>query len=94
MHEVEVVSSDIKFISDFVGSSVEEDTHTHAWEECKFRALGNRVLRRMFGPKREGVAGERRRLRNKFRNLFASPNVIRVVRSSGMRWAEHVAHVG
>jgi hypothetical protein len=57
--------------------------------------FGNRVLRRMFGPNREEVAGGWRRLHNEeLHNLYDSPNVIRVIKSSRIRWAGHVAHMG
>jgi hypothetical protein len=56
---------------------------------------GNRVLRNAFGPKREEVAGGWRRLHNeKRRNLYTSLNIIRVIKSRGMRWAGHVACMG
>jgi hypothetical protein len=52
----------------------------------------NRVLRRIFGDKREEVAGDWRRLHNEeLRNLYASSNIIRVIKSRRMRWAGHVA---
>jgi hypothetical protein len=47
----------------------------------------NRVLRRIFGPKREEVAGGWRRLHNEeLHNLYASPSIVRVVKSKSMRW--------
>jgi hypothetical protein len=54
------------------------------------RVFGNRVLRRQFGLKREEVAGGWKRLHN----LYASPNIIRVIKSRKMKWAWHVAHIG
>jgi hypothetical protein len=52
------------------------------------------VLRRTFGPKREEVAGGWRRLHNEeLHNLYASLNIIRVVKSRRMSWAGHVAHM-
>jgi hypothetical protein len=53
-----------------------------------------RVLRRVFGPKREEVTGEWRKLHNEeLRDLY-SPNIVRVVKSRRMRWAGHVARMG
>jgi hypothetical protein len=55
----------------------------------------NRVLRRIFGPKRDEVRGECRRLHNEELNyLYSSPNIIRVIKSRRMRWAGHVVHMG
>jgi hypothetical protein len=54
----------------------------------------NRVQRRMYGPKREEVVGGRRRLHNEeLHNLYASSNIIRVIKSRRMRWAGNVAGV-
>jgi hypothetical protein len=53
------------------------------------------VLRRVFGPKRDEVTGEWRKLRNEELNdLYSLPNVVRVVKSRRMRWAGHVARMG
>jgi hypothetical protein len=50
-------------------------------EECRLRVFENKVLRRIFGPKRDEVTGEWRRLHNKeLYGLFSSPNIIRVFR--------------
>jgi hypothetical protein len=55
----------------------------------------NRVLRRIFGPKRDAVTGEWRRVHNEELNdLYSSPNIIRVIESRRMRWAGHVARMG
>jgi hypothetical protein len=52
----------------------------------------NRVLRRIFGPKREEVTGDWRRLHNEeLHNLYASPNIIRVIKSRKLRWVGYVA---
>jgi hypothetical protein len=55
----------------------------------------NRVLRRIFGPKREEVMGEWRKLHSKeLHNLHSAPDIIRHVKSRRMRWARHVARMG
>jgi hypothetical protein len=55
----------------------------------------NRVLRRIFGPERDEVTGEWRKLHNEeLRNLYSSPDIIRQVKSRRIRWAGHVARVG
>jgi hypothetical protein len=55
----------------------------------------NRVLKRIFGPEREEVAGGWRRLHNEeLHNLYASPVIIRVFKSRRMRWVGQVAHMG
>jgi hypothetical protein len=55
----------------------------------------NRVLRRIFDPKRDGVTGGWRKLHNeKLHNLYSSPSIIRIIKSRRMRWAGHVARMG
>jgi hypothetical protein len=55
----------------------------------------NRVLRRIFGPKRAEVTGEWRKLPiEELRDLYSSPSIIRIMKSRRMRWAEHVARMG
>ena len=55
----------------------------------------NRVLRKVFGPKRDEVTGEWRKLHNEELNdLYSLPNIVRVVKSGRMRWAGHVARMG
>jgi hypothetical protein len=55
----------------------------------------NRVLRRIFGPTRDEVTGEWRRLHNgELHNLYSSPDIIRQIKSRRVRWAGHVACMG
>jgi hypothetical protein len=55
----------------------------------------NRVLRRIFGPKRDEVMGEWKTLQNgELHNLYSSPDIIRQLKSKRMRWAGHVACMG
>jgi hypothetical protein len=55
----------------------------------------NKVLRRIFGPRRDEVTGDWRRLHNEeLNNLYPSPNIVRVIKSRRMRWAGHVARMG
>jgi hypothetical protein len=55
----------------------------------------NRVLRRIFGPKRDKVTGEWRKLHiEELRDLYSSPSTIRILKSRMMRWAGHVARIG
>jgi hypothetical protein len=54
----------------------------------------NRVLRRVFGPKREEVTGECRKLHEELSDLYSLPNIVRVVKSRRIRWAGHVARMG
>ena len=58
-------------------------------EEKKLRVFENMVLRRIFGPRRDEVTGEWRRLHNEELNdLYCSPNIVRVITSRRMRWAD------
>jgi hypothetical protein len=64
-------------------------------EEHRLRVFENRVLRMIFGPKRDEVRGELRKLHNEeLCDLYSSPSIIRIIKSRRMRWAGHVTHMG
>jgi hypothetical protein len=64
-------------------------------EEHRLRVFENRVLRRIYGPKRDDVTGDWRKLHNEeLHNLYSSPNIIRIIKARRMRWAGHVARMG
>jgi hypothetical protein len=64
-------------------------------EVCKLRVFVNRVLRRIYGPKRDEGAGEWRKLRNEeFNDLYLSQNIIRVIKLRRMRWVRYVTYMG
>ena len=62
-------------------------------EECRLRVFENRILKRIFGPKRDDN-GEWRRLHNEeLHSLYRSPNILRAIKSRRLRWAGHVARI-
>jgi hypothetical protein len=64
-------------------------------EERRLRVFENRVLRRIFGAKRDEATGVWRKLHNEELNdLYSSSNIVRVIISRRMRWAGHVARIG
>jgi len=64
-------------------------------EERRLRVFENRVLRRVFGPRRDDVTGEWRKLHNEELNdLYCSTNIVRVIKSGRIRWVGHVARMG
>ena len=67
----------------------------HSREERRTRVFENRVLRRVFEPKRDELTGEWRKVHNEeLSDLYCSPNIVRVIKWRGMRWAGHVARMG
>jgi hypothetical protein len=64
-------------------------------EERRLRVFENRVLRRIFGPKRDEVTGEWRKCHNKeLHDLNSLPNIVRVIKSRRMRWVGHAVQKG
>jgi hypothetical protein len=64
-------------------------------EEHRLRVFENSVLRRIFGPKRNEVTGDWRKLHNEeLHNLYSSPNIIRMMKSRWVRWTGYVARMG
>ena len=63
--------------------------------ECKLRVYESRVLRRIFGPKRDEVTKEWRKLHNEELNdLYSSPNIVQVIKLRRTMWVGDVAHEG
>ena len=78
----------------FVCTSVRNTWSLTLSEERRLRVFENRVLRRVFGPKRDEVTGGWRKLHNEeLSDLYSLPNIVRVVKSRRMRWAGHVARM-
>jgi hypothetical protein len=64
-------------------------------EKLRLRVFEKRVLRKIFGARRDGVTGEWRKLHNEELNdLYCSPSIVRVIKSKRIRWAGHVARMG
>jgi hypothetical protein len=64
-------------------------------EEHRLGVFENRVLRRIFGPKKDEVTGEWRKLHNEeLHDLYSSPSIIRIIKARRMIWAWHVARTG
>jgi hypothetical protein len=63
-------------------------------EEHRLRVFENRVLRRIFGPKREEDGSWRKLYNDELHSLYSSPTIVRVIKSRRMRWAGHAARIG
>jgi hypothetical protein len=63
-------------------------------EEHRLRVFENRVLRRIFGPKREEDRSWRKLHNDELHSVYSSPNFVRVIKSRRMKWAGHVASMG
>jgi hypothetical protein len=63
-------------------------------EKHRLSMFENRVQRRKFGPKRDEVTGEWRKLHSEeLHNMYSSPNIIRQIKSRGIKWAGHVGRI-
>jgi hypothetical protein len=63
-------------------------------ERHRLRVFVNRVLRKIFGPNRDEMTGDWRKLHNELLNLYSSPNIIKMIKSRRTRWARHIARMG
>jgi len=64
-------------------------------EECRLRVFENRVLRSIFGPKRDKIKREWRKVRNEeLHDLYSSPNILCLIKLRRMKWLWHVARMG
>ncbi|KAJ4441605.1 hypothetical protein ANN_11461 [Periplaneta americana] len=84
-----------RIIRTTVGNTVCETWTLTLREEHRLRVFDNKVLRKIFGAKRDEVTGEWKKLRNKeMHALYSSPDIIRNIKSRRLRWAGHVARMG
>jgi hypothetical protein len=67
---------------------------SHFGGEHRLRVFENRVLRRIFGPKREEDGSCGKLHNDELHNLYSSPNIVRVIKSRRMSWTRHVARMG
>jgi hypothetical protein len=63
-------------------------------EEHRLRVFENRVLRRIFGPKKKEGGSWRKSHNDELHSLYSSPNIVRVIKARRMMWAGHVARMG
>jgi hypothetical protein len=63
------------------------------WEEHRLKVFENRVLKRIFEPKRDEVTGGRKLHNEELRNLYSSSGIIRMMESRRTRWVKHVAYI-
>jgi hypothetical protein len=71
-----------------------ETCSLNLWEEHRLRVFENRVLRKIFGPKREENGSWRKLHNDELHSPYSSPNIVRVIKSRRMRWVGHTARIG
>ena len=77
-----------------ISISLKSVLRTQTYQPRRLNVFENRVLRRIFGPKRDEVTGEWRKLHSdEVNDLYCSPNLVRVIKSKRMGWAGHVARM-
>jgi hypothetical protein len=76
------------------GKSLCINIYTPLGEERRLRVFENKMLRKIFGPKREEDVSWRKLHNHELHSLYSSPNIVRVIKSRRMRWAGHVARMG
>jgi hypothetical protein len=67
---------------------------SHFGQEHRLKVFENRVLRKIFGPKREEDGSWRKLHNDELHSLYSSPNIVRLIKSRRIRWAGHVARMG
>jgi hypothetical protein len=63
-------------------------------EEHSLRVFENKMLRRIFGPKRDEVRGVKKLHNDELNDLYSSPNIVQAIKSKRLRWVGHVARMG
>jgi hypothetical protein len=95
--QIFITPSDMDLKSYFINLLVVQKHWDSLWGgggEHRLRVSENRVLWRIFGPKREEDGSLRKLHKDELHDLYSSPNIVRVIKSRRIRWAGHVARMG